>query len=142
VTEGALPGAWHGIQPVREKSKNDIYRDLLPLLHSRQTELLDLLRLATQLTGAGAPHRTWKHDSIGHAPGSHDDVANCVAGSLLIAHAAAPALWRQEALMIEGAPSPMPVRCDMVFAVLITGQHGTGSLFCVEPILSWSAHAR
>jgi hypothetical protein len=62
------------------------------------------------------------------------DVANCAAGSLLLAIAAAPALWRQEALLIEGAPSPMPARCDMVFAVLMAGQRGDAAVV----YFSWS----
>jgi hypothetical protein len=105
-----------------EKSKSDIYRDLLPLLNSRKTELLDLPRLATQLTGLERRTARGGRDSIDHAPGSHDDIANCVAGALLLAIAAPPALWRQEALLIDGAPSPMPARCSVVFAVLMAGQ--------------------
>jgi hypothetical protein len=125
----------HGIEYApSEKSKSDIYRDLLPLLNSGKTELLDLPRLATQLTGLERRTARGGRDSIDHAPGSHDDVANCVAGSLLLAIAAAPALWRQEALLIEGAPSPMPARCDMVFAVLMAGQRGDAAVV----YFSWS----
>jgi hypothetical protein len=113
VTGDRYGGEWpserfrvHGIEYApSEKSKSDIYRDLLPLLNSRKTELLDLPRLATQLTGLERRTARGGRDSIDHAPGSHDDVANCVAGSLLLAIAAAPALWRQEAF---GTPTPMP----------------------------------
>jgi hypothetical protein len=41
----------HGIEYITaEKPKSDIYRDLLPLLNSGRVELLDLPRLADQLT--------------------------------------------------------------------------------------------
>jgi hypothetical protein len=132
VTGDRYGGEWpserfrvHGIEYApSEKSKSDIYRDLLPLLNSGKTELLDLPRLRTELTGLERRTARGGRDSIDHAPGSHDDVANCVAGSLLLAIAAAPALWRQEALMIEGAPARMPAQCDAVFAVLMAGKHG------------------
>jgi hypothetical protein len=43
---------WRGIEYLpSEKPKSDIYRDLLPLLNSGRTELLDLPRLTTQLIG-------------------------------------------------------------------------------------------
>jgi hypothetical protein len=110
----------HGIEYApSEKSKSEIYRDLLPFLNSRKTELLDLPRLATQLIGLERRTARGGRDSIDHAPGTHDDIANCVAGALLLAIAAPPALWRQEALLIDGAPSPMPAWCSVVFAVLV-----------------------
>lgn len=72
----------HGVHyRVAEKSKNELYLELLPALMSAQTELLDNPRLNTQLTGL--ERRTGRlHDSIDHPPGSHDDVANAVAGVL------------------------------------------------------------
>jgi hypothetical protein len=137
--------SWKGAYPLARPS---ISRDLLPLLNSRKVELLDLPRLATQLTGLERRTARGGKDSIDHAPGSHDDVANCVAGSLLLAQAAAPALWRQEALLIEGVPSSMPARCDIVFAVLMAGQCGDAAVvyfasnrLCRGPllILDWEA---
>jgi hypothetical protein len=109
---------------IADKPKSDLYRDLLPLLNSGRVELLDLPRLADQLTGLERRTARSGKDSIDHAPGTHDDIANAVAGSLLLAHAAAPALWRREALLIEGVPSTMPARCDIVFAVLMADQNG------------------
>ena len=50
--------------------------------------------------------------------------------------------------MIEGAPSPMPARCDMLFAVLMAGQRADAAVvyfasnrFCRGPllILDWEA---
>jgi hypothetical protein len=72
----------HGInyEPA-QKPKSDLYRDLLPLINSRRIDLLDDTRLLTQLIGL--ERRTARgtgRDVIDHAPGGHDDVANCVAG--------------------------------------------------------------
>jgi len=136
VTGDRYAGEWprerfrvHGIEYVPSaRPKSDLYRDLLPLLNSGRVELLDLPRLATELTGLERRTARGGKDSIDHAPGSHDDVVNCVAGSLLLAFAASPALWRQEALLMEGAPAPMPVRCDVVFGVLVAGQRGDGAV--------------
>jgi hypothetical protein len=115
----------HGIEYVpSEKSKSDIYRDLLPLLNSRTIELLDLPRLATQLIGLERRTARSGKDSIDHTPGAHDDVANAVSGALLLAIAVPPALWRHEALLINGAPAPTPARADLTFAVLMAGRQG------------------
>jgi hypothetical protein len=72
----------HGVHyRIAEKSKNELYLELLPALMSAQAELLDNPRLNVQLTGL--ERRTGRlHDSIDHPPGSHDDVANAVAGAL------------------------------------------------------------
>jgi len=65
------------------KPKSDLYRDLLPLINSRKAELLDNDRLLNQL--AGLERRTARSgkDSIDHAPGGHDDMANAAAGALV-----------------------------------------------------------
>jgi hypothetical protein len=68
-----------------EKTKVDIYRDCLPLLNSRRVELLDLPRLSSQLCGLERRTARGGRDSIDHAPGGHDDVANAAAGALLMA---------------------------------------------------------
>jgi hypothetical protein len=113
----------HGIAyQVAEKPKSDIYRDLLPLLNSGRVELLDHSRLTAQLCGLERRTSRGGKDSIDHAPGSHDDVANSVAGSLLLALASAPTMWRQEALLIDGAAVPMPTSCDLIFATVVAGQ--------------------
>ena len=65
------------------KSKSEIYRDVLPLLNSHQVELPDISKLANQFcnlerkTGRG-------RDSVDHPPGQRDDLANAVAGCLLL----------------------------------------------------------
>jgi hypothetical protein len=76
----------HGIDYVpAAKPKSDIYRDLLPILNSGRAELLDHPRLLAQLLGLERSTARGGRDSIDHAPGAHDDVANCVAGALVTA---------------------------------------------------------
>jgi hypothetical protein len=67
-------------------------------------------------------------DSIDHAPGAHDDLANCVAGSLLLAMAKSPGLWEQQALLVDGGPVRKPRCCDVVFAVLMAGHQGEAAV--------------
>jgi hypothetical protein len=71
-----------------EKPKSDLYRDALPLLNSGRVELLALPRLASQLCGLERRTSRGGRDSIDHAPGGHDDVANAVCGVLCLAAAA------------------------------------------------------
>ena len=68
-----------------ERVKSDIYRDALPLLNSRKCQLLDIRRLITQLHGLERRTARGGKDSIDHGPGQHDDVANAVAGAIVLA---------------------------------------------------------
>jgi hypothetical protein len=70
-----------------EKPKSQLYVDLLPLLNAGRAELLDHARLAAQLCGLERRTARGGRDSIDHAPGGHDDIANCVAGALTLAAA-------------------------------------------------------
>ena len=91
-----LAGKWprerfqeHGITyQVAEKVRSELYRDLLPMLNSRQVELLDHARTTGQLCGLERRTARSGKDTIDHAPGAHDDVANAVAGALVLASAA------------------------------------------------------
>ena len=86
----------HGIEyALSDAPKSDIYRDALPLLNSGRAELLNLPRLASQLCGLERRTSRSGRDSIDHAPGGHDDVANVAAGALLLA---------------TGAGQPQPAR--------------------------------
>jgi hypothetical protein len=71
----------HGIsyEPA-QKPKSDLYRDLLPAINSRKIDLLDHPRLLTQLVGLERRTARGGRDSVDHAPGAHDDLANAVAG--------------------------------------------------------------
>ncbi len=64
------------------KSKSQIYSEFLPLLNSKRCDLLDNDRLINQLLGLERRTARSGRDSIDHAPGGHDDVANAAAGVL------------------------------------------------------------
>ena len=66
-----------------DRPRSDLYRDLLPELNSGKVELLDNKRLASQLCSLERRTGRGGKDSIDHAPGAHDDLANAVAGALL-----------------------------------------------------------
>ena len=77
----------HGVNyETSEKTKSDLYRDLLPLINSGAVDLLEHDRLVTQLTSLERRTARGGKDSIDHAPGGHDDVANAVAGALVTAY--------------------------------------------------------
>lgn len=65
------------------RSKSEIYRDAVPLINGRQVDLLDLPRLKAQLVGLERRTARGGRDSIDHAPGAHDDIANSVMGVLV-----------------------------------------------------------
>jgi len=96
VTGDRYAGEWprerfreHGIlYELAEKPKSDLYRNLLPAINSRMVDLLEDGRLFAQIVGLERRTARGGRDSIDHAPGVHDDVANAVAGvfDMLIAH--------------------------------------------------------
>ena len=132
ITGDKYAGEWpparfaeHGIEFEQSaRPKSDLYGDLLPLINAGRVELLDLPRLSAQLCGLERrTHRSGK-DSIDHAPGGHDDLANAVAGALVGVD-----LDRRQPLIklsdvfaadSEGASSALalPRYCEIVFAVV------------------------
>ena len=68
-----------------EKPKSQIYGDLLPLINSGAVDLLDHDQLVSQLMMLERRTSRGGRDSIDHAPGGHDDLANAVAGALVTA---------------------------------------------------------
>src|SRR5262249_49359805 len=58
-----------------DKTKSDLYIDLLPLLNSRNIDLLDNERLISQITGLERKTARSGKDSIDHSPGGQDDLA-------------------------------------------------------------------
>ena len=66
---------------VSEKPKSDLFRDLLPLLNSGRIVLPKSDRLVNQLTGLERRTARSGKDCIDHSPGTHDDIANAVAGA-------------------------------------------------------------
>lgn len=90
------------------KPKSDIYREILPLLNAHQCSLLDNARLVSQLCSLERRTARGGKDSIDHPPGptSHDDVANAVAGVLIVVKARQPMKISPEAL--EKMRHPVP----------------------------------
>lgn len=68
-----------------EKTKNEIYVQALPLLMGRRVELLDHVKLQSQLIGLERKCSRGGRSSIDHAPNAHDDVANAACGALALA---------------------------------------------------------
>ena len=88
-----------------ERPKSQIYGELLPLLNSGRVELLDHPRLVAQLCDLERRTSRAGKDSIDHGPGGgHDDIANAVAGALLLAQDGGSLLWRREAILVEPLP--------------------------------------
>jgi len=76
----------HGIAyEVADTARSDLYRDLLPLITSQQVALLDHPRLVAQLSSRERRTGRGGRDHIDHPPGGHDDLANAVAGALVLA---------------------------------------------------------
>jgi hypothetical protein len=62
------------------KPRSDLYIDLLAAINSRRVALLDNGKLINQLCSLERRVARSGRDSIDHAPGAHDDLANAVAG--------------------------------------------------------------
>jgi hypothetical protein len=76
----------HGVEyEVSEKVRSDLYRDCLPVLNSGRVTLLDSQRLVNQFVGLERKVARGGRESIDHGPGSHDDIANAVAGAIGLA---------------------------------------------------------
>jgi hypothetical protein len=73
----------HGISyEPSAKPKSELYSAFLPLLNSHRADLLDNERMLHQIVGLERRTARGGRDTIDHAPGGHDDVANVVAGVL------------------------------------------------------------
>lgn len=94
-----------------DRPKSDLYRDVLPAINSGRVQLLDNARLVAQWCGLERRTARSGKDSIDHGPRGHDDVANAVAGALLLALSAKPrvrAVWGST--LPELAAGEAPVR--------------------------------
>ena len=105
VTGDRYAGEWpreafrkQGIRyELAESPRSDLYRDLLPRLNSGSVDLLDNSTLLHQLVGLERRVSRGGRESIDHAPGGHDDLANAAAGvlSLLAVHRQPATVIRQ-----------------------------------------------
>lgn len=66
-----------------DKTKSELYRELLPLITAGQVELLDHLALRKQLLALERRMTRTGREVIDHPPRFHDDVANAAAGVLV-----------------------------------------------------------
>jgi hypothetical protein len=106
---------------------------------------LDLPRLIGQLVGLERRVARGGRDSIAHAPGSHDDVANAVCGALVqVISDRRPALVKQNQLLVDDAPAPLPSKCDLVIGVMAADDSGMCAvIYCVVnqlfgiPLILW-----
>src|SRR5208282_471543 len=91
---------------VAEKPKSELYLAFLPLLNSGSVELLDDKRMVGQFVNLGRRVVRGGRESIDHPRGLHDDIANAVAGALVLAATSKGALRiSQAALDAAGPPS-------------------------------------
>ncbi|WP_223843379.1 hypothetical protein [Sinorhizobium fredii] len=73
----------HGIgYRLSDKPRTDLYIELLPNLNSGKADLLDSPALVNQIVGLERRVSRGGKESIDHAPGGHDDLANSVAGAV------------------------------------------------------------
>ena len=71
----------HGIKyEPADLNRSELYLAFLPLLNSGRLDLLDCPRMITQFVALERRTARSGRDSIDHAPGGHDDLANAVAG--------------------------------------------------------------
>jgi hypothetical protein len=144
VTGDKYAGEWpvarfreHGIEFVQSaRPKSDLYRDLLPLLNAGRVELIDLPRLSAQLCGLERRTARSGKDSIDHAPGGHDDLANAVAGCLvgLDLDRRPPLIGREDVTRREGAE---PDWFWLVYMTVVAAEVDVAAVWCgVEQDLS------
>jgi hypothetical protein len=135
VTGDAYAGEWprerfaaHGITyDVSQRNKSQIYGGLLPLLNSRRIRLLDIPRLTGQLCSLERRVARGGRDSIDHAPGAHDDLANAVAGVLVsIVDDRRPTLVRPSDMAAEAHLNAFepPLKAAYIVGLLIVGDNG------------------
>jgi hypothetical protein len=64
-----------------ELTRSEIYLETLPLLNAKKMRLLDDKRSINQLCNLERRTSRAGKDSVDHSPGSHDDLANSLAGA-------------------------------------------------------------
>ncbi|WP_322407434.1 terminase large subunit [Idiomarina sp. PL1-037] len=69
-----------------ERTKSEIYAEMLPLINSQRVQLPDIQRLTNELTGLERRNASGGKPKIDHAPNQHDDMINSVAGALVLAN--------------------------------------------------------
>jgi hypothetical protein len=148
VTGDAYAGEWprerfavHGISyDVSQKPKSAIYGEFLPALNGGRVRLLDSPRLVAQLVNLERRTARGGRDTIDHASGSHDDVANAACGALVRVIAdRRPGLVRQDDLLTNNTALPLPTVCLAVFATLAISRDGIAAVLYVGKALDGRA---
>jgi hypothetical protein len=123
----------HGVDyNVAVKVKSEIYRDLLPMLNSHRVDLPDSPRAVTQFCSLERRTARGGRDSIDHAPGGRDDVANAIAGAIVMALAtAAQTIPHVAPVLVAGPPRNAPGGLPVV---------GTVAAPCPAPSTNVPAH--
>ena len=91
------------------RPKSELYRDALAFLNSGHIELLDHARLLAQLGALERRTARGGRDSIDHAPGGHDDLANVVCGVAVAVVSAPQAYGVGRVLTADNAPLVLTV---------------------------------
>jgi hypothetical protein len=133
----------HGIEFVQSaRPKSDLYKDLLSLLNTAgRVELLDNQRLGVQLTGLERRTARSGKDSIDHAPGGHDDLANAVAGCLVgIDLDRRPALVGVEHIVGPSGAGAELDACQYVFLLIVDAGPDIATVFCASSAPDHPAH--
>lgn len=81
-----------------DRAKSDLYRDLLPLINSGAVALLENERMVSQLIALERRAGRSGKDVIDHPPGAHDDLANAVAGAVVMVGTNAGRFWATDDL--------------------------------------------
>jgi hypothetical protein len=68
-----------------DMNRSELYLAFLPLVNSGRLDLLDNARVIAQFVGLERRTARSGKDSVDHAPGGHDDIANAVAGAASLA---------------------------------------------------------
>jgi hypothetical protein len=70
---------------VAEQNRSALYLECLPAIMSGRARFLDNKKLIAQFLGLERRTARAGKDSIDHGPGGHDDIANAVAGAVVLA---------------------------------------------------------
>jgi hypothetical protein len=118
-----------------EKSKSDLYLELLPLLNSGQVELLDSPRLISQIANLERSVARGGRSTVDHPRNAHDDLANATAGSLVLTIPIGAAEFAFTGLDTRSGPdsyslwdtSPVPPEITDAFAYRFAKKRGYGA---------------
>jgi hypothetical protein len=122
VTGDRYAGEWprerfqvHGVRyEAAELNRSELYLAFLPLVNSGRVDLLDSPRMVTQFCGLERRTARSGKDTVDHAPGAHDDVANAVAGVIAMSSSGRSPM-NINAAAIERMREPVPGARGNVF---------------------------